>query len=129
MRDVRRIVMFQCGLVAVWSLIAPWAIIRPSVRKVQISQDGCALIHPGMTHASVERIVGGPAGDYSTRGAFYIDAIAWSAPVVRRWVGDQGVICVGFDAKDTVLWTVFITPTCEPSDGLLDGLRRWISAR
>jgi hypothetical protein len=97
-------------------------------------------IKPGMTRAEVEGILGGPAGDYSTRpvtflfvvegggGSMVVGSPSVTRPVyadetIEEWLGNEGVVFTHFLADGRVyeLWFVERTST---SIGLID-LLRW----
>jgi hypothetical protein len=85
----------------------------------------------GMTQADVERVFGGPPGDYSSemRG-HHAEGVPDRPPRLRRedWTGDEGGAVVYFaeDGRvaDYVLW---IEPNYRPADGprRFEHFRKW----
>lgn len=68
-----------------------------------------ALIEPGMTRTEVERLLGGPPGDY--RSSATVDDITYDGVTlepraefhVYEWLTDKGVVAVAFGKEGTVV--------------------------
>jgi hypothetical protein len=66
----------------------------------------------GMTLAEVEKLLGGPAGDYRTVPLSDLDVVSEfrSGPArydylpSKRWLRDEGDVTVYFDEEDRVVW-------------------------
>jgi hypothetical protein len=79
------------------------ALVMP--RHCPVNQAACNRIKKGMTRAEVEKILGGPAGNYRTQpGELFdltnsgsLDDLEWES-----WIGDDGWVHVGFTVSGTV---------------------------
>jgi hypothetical protein len=87
----------------------------------------CGAIRPGMREDDVERIIGVPAGDYTSRLV-----VPWEGSlrmpvgsVLKTWAGDEGTILVCFDADGAVVFARFDEPV-PIQESLLDRMRRWL---
>jgi hypothetical protein len=92
------------GTVGVAAAAAALLFTQPSASK--ITKESLDRIEVGMTAEQVERVLGGPAGDYRTGPtlAYYVPwlKISPGAGEIARWVewqADAGTIVVGYDAN------------------------------
>jgi outer membrane protein assembly factor BamE (lipoprotein component of BamABCDE complex) len=93
----------------------------------------CRQINKGMTRAEVEAILGGPPGVYCTEYVGYGfvvqvgDCGFVDGDTVGTWVGNEGVISVGFDKQGRAKWLVFEEASRPPpSPSLAYWLRAWL---
>ncbi len=92
-----------------------------------ISEATVARIQPGMTKAEVERLLGGPPGDYTTRSMVWALEISRLVPpgTPASWLSDEGEATVYFDEEGLVTGAYFDHAFDGP-ESLLDRLRRWL---
>ncbi len=86
------------GAVLVVSVLYCWL---GNAGGVRIDAWTCARIRQGMTVAEAERIIGGPPGDYRTENVILCRSVLHSMPY-KEWIGDDGIIYVGYDAAGAV---------------------------
>jgi hypothetical protein len=70
-------------------------------RSSPVTRAAYERIEQGMTNAKVEKILGGPPGDYSTRPQNEIVLIGYRSPRTQEWKGDEVTISVFFACSDT----------------------------
>jgi hypothetical protein len=82
----------------------PW-ILAPASRRIDISQESCDKIKPGMTWREVDAIIGAPPGDY--RSAHRLGAASMclfdDRPSKLWWKGDAGEMTVLIDPHCRVI--------------------------
>jgi hypothetical protein len=88
---------------ALFALLGPW--------PCRVTRANCERIKPGMTRAQVEKVFGGPEGDYRTRpGAESDPGIFMPIPTVTEevWWGDVGHVYVTFTPGGVVALAKFV---------------------
>jgi hypothetical protein len=121
-RKWKRLILI--AVVAMGSLIAVTLSFRWS-NPIRITKEQSARIQPGMKRQEVETILGAPAGDYHTENdIILISGNNNSRPESSRvddWWGNEGVITVGFNRDDVVVWINF-----NPATRLRTPVERWL---
>jgi hypothetical protein len=93
----------------------------------RINDATVASIRPGMTGADVERLLGGPPGDYTTRDVYWAMESSRLVPpgTPLSWIGDEGEATVYFDEEGGVTGA-FFDYAFSPPKPFLDRLRSWL---
>jgi hypothetical protein len=95
--------------------------------RVRIDQTAFVAIRAGMNEAQIERILGGPPGDYRTGEVDYLLAHTQpgetSGTRLCRWVGDKGIINVLVGRDGRMVSATFYTGTRQPL-GIVTSVRR-----
>jgi hypothetical protein len=80
-----------------------------------------------MTEADVERLLGGPPGDYTTRKVVWVIEDSRLVPpgTPVRWLGDEGEAVVYYDKEGRVTGAFFDYAVTRPIP-FLDRLRHWL---
>jgi hypothetical protein len=104
----------------------------PGGRRPRITAENFERIMVGMRLEEVEAILGVPPGDYTTEPV--PDLEVCSTGVFKMpgrgcaWCGNDGLVQLGVDEDNVVLWTRFVEPhygyRLQP--GALGRLRRWL---
>jgi hypothetical protein len=101
---------------------------RTSAPKHNINGASFEKIKQGMTLAEVEAILGGPAGDYTTRPTIS-ECDGRLGPGDKEWVSDDAAISVWFDPKGGIL-DASVSPVFRRNDlTWLERLRTWLGWR
>jgi hypothetical protein len=133
---------------ALFALLRPW--------PCPVNRAACERVEQGMSRAEVEKILGGPAGDYRTRPAGGhleewdsprrgvvncippIDGVLGFYVEVWQWRGDEGNVQVSFlrePALGLPAGAVFVasfeqaTPSNRDPVGLIRWRLRWLKER
>jgi hypothetical protein len=80
------------------------------------------VIEPGMTEEEVERILGGPPGDYRANGFVALPEKPFDTEYGREWVGDRGSITILFHNDNHRVSMTGFVPEVERWQ---DRLRTW----
>jgi hypothetical protein len=118
------------GVLAVGLVLAGalFALVMP--RHCPVNRAACGRIKEGMTRAEVEKILGGPPGDYRTRPEsnnllLFPPASGGLVPLPgarKSWAGDEVVVHVYFDGS--IVWRKEHSDEI-PADTSLVELIRW----
>jgi hypothetical protein len=91
-----------------------------------ISQAGCDRIEHGISEADVQKILGGPEGNYHDG---QVDINVPSAPGpglrIKVWIGNDGAALVYFDKTDKVRHVHF-APALNRNESFFAKVRRWL---
>lgn len=98
------------------------------VRRHSVNYDDYQRITRGMTKKEVERLLGGPPGDYSTGSIVTISSgNCWWTDQDAKWIGDKGVVIVRFKDDGTVAGEFL---SGDPMKAFIPGMvcpgRRWL---
>lgn len=109
---------------------SPLAGLLQSGRTPHCSRSDFDLIEKGMALATVESVLGGPPGDYTSRpyvpsplGFRYADD-NW-----KCWVGDEGMILVDVDSNSYVIESKFAEILLEPNYSWLENIKARLRGR
>jgi hypothetical protein len=126
----RRILLLALPVVLMLTPVAVWLLLAPGTAITRANAD---RIHPGMTLADVEAILGGPARDETT-GAVAVDRpgpLVFTAPMGRMiysWQSDEVTIGVQVDNDDRVIerTSVHVHRVWTGPLDMLYMVRRWL---
>jgi hypothetical protein len=123
----RKRVLLWAGLLVLLAGVGMAGVLWVTPAPSRISHATVERIQPGMAKSEVERLLGGPPGDYTTRPLVSLmDSTRLVPPVTPvRWLGDQGEVAVYFDQEERVSDVVF-HPCSEPRETFLARFRRWL---
>jgi hypothetical protein len=101
-----------------------------------VTYENYQKITAGMTRAEVEKLLGGPPGDYSICGpGVGISGGEWWSPRDPKWISDECEIIVRFKDDGRVATGFLSRPMAEfvptinlGEPGVLDRFERWISS-
>jgi hypothetical protein len=97
--------------------------------RTLITAENFARLAPGMTRAEVEGILGGPAGDYSSRADDVCNRVSTVNPrpgvVTHWWGGNEVIILVDIGPDDRVAATDMLALPPLHS-GAIAAVRRWL---
>lgn len=137
---MRKRLLLGAGALACLALLALlglwWLTPRSAINRTNFE-----AIRGGMSEAEVERLLGGPEGDYRTGeveydlagGLWELDNVMSAPEVIRgeirvrlaTWQGDEGIVSLFFDDEGRVLATMFRDGRRTSFDPLAL-LRRWL---
>jgi hypothetical protein len=105
----RRWLLLALVLAALLLVALPFSQPR---RPVPINQTDFDLVFEGMSKTEVEELLGGPPGDYTNGSCFALDiyggGVLMKKGLMMEWRGDRGIIQIGFDKNNNVLWKRFV---------------------
>ena len=109
-------------------LLATYGILRLTAPRPKLTLDNMEAIEDGMTLQEVEKILGAPAGNYSSlRDAEAADLPqCYDKPGDKNWVDDQMWLGVRFDEAGNVKARYYYPHRRNDNRTFLDNLRRWL---
>ena len=109
-------------------LLATYGILRLTAPRPKLTLDNMEAIEHGMTLQEVEKILGAPAGNYSSlRDAEAADLPqCYDKPGDKNWVDDQMWLGVRFDEAGNVKARYYYPHRRNDNRTFLDNLRRWL---
>ena len=109
-------------------LLATYGILRLTAPRPKLTLDNMEAIEDGMTLQEVEKILGAPAGNYSSlRDAEAADLPqCYDKPGDKNWVDDQMWLGVRFDEAGNVKARYYYPHRRNQNGTYLDSLRRWL---
>jgi len=109
-------------------LLATYGILRLTAPRPKLTLDNMEAIEHGMTLQEVEKILGAPAGNYSSmRDAEAADLPqCYDKPGDKIWVDDQMWLGVRFDETGKVTTYDYYRHRRNQDKTFLDHLRRWL---
>lgn len=76
--------------------------LRTEVKRCRVTPENHKKIVVGMKREQVEKLLGGPPGDYSSGPSVYSASHIWWSESDSKWVGDECMIVVRFDGAGGV---------------------------
>jgi hypothetical protein len=109
-------------------LVAGALILQARLVQNRITPANFARIHPGMTRADVEAILG-PPGDFTTRESIILDPPStdsryWPAPrrVYEDWITDSNGVEIAFDPATGLVEEIGRLEVCQSDQPLYEVL-------
>ena len=98
-------------------------------RPCPVTRTAFDRIEEDMTKAEVEKILGGPAGDYTTKPVYSpVRSFMRPSGMVLKWEGNEGQVDVCFDGSEVVIWRTYHQATmlnAGPFETLKWRFNRW----
>jgi hypothetical protein len=121
----KRLLVVAGGILAL-AVIA--GVVTLHARPGGVSLARRAFIHPGMTQAEVEAVLGGPPGDYALQPLVYtrIETVGdLRGPRSATWRADDGRLEVVFDEEGKVRGMTCLPGSATRAPTLSERVRDW----
>ncbi len=112
------------------SLLLQNAPSQASMPTPRINLGAFEEIREGMSKQQVERILGVPSGDYCSGNFIAFDIYSGGVLMMggqrEDWFGNDGIVQVGFDSHDNVLWKRFVKVAHWEDKSWWENVRDWL---